>query len=251
MKYFNNTIFRAYLSDIQQVVNHASTPEDVVRMLQQQHVARGKVNRIPRDFSRIGIIDLNDLIQEANRSLIETWKRVDWEVVDNSDNPQATLGNFLSIRIEGDLKRFLNKASSIIHLPESQIRKQKEEQLKKAMDELKYSFKNFNWKFMYRLEDYAPGTTLTFAEIIPDEPDLTPWRQIDLNDKLGTIMFQLSEKERKVLRMFFGIDYDRKWKEHEIAKELNMSRSGVQDAKRRALKKLNTDNNKKLLQTFL
>ena len=251
MKWFNKKNFALYMQDVKNVLASAHTSEDVLKMLSNLHVASGKIRKVSKDDARIGIIDTNDLVQEANKSLTEAWKKINWETVNESPDPEATLGNFLSVRIEGDLKRFINKAGSMMAVPESQIRKQKREQLEEIFDELKYSFKNFNWKFLFRLEDYAPGTTLRYDEIIADEVNLTPWETIRLNDELTTAMFSLSEIERRVLDMAFGLNYDRKWTAKEIAKELDMSGIGVHKAKHRALEKLNTDKNRILFKEWL
>ena len=100
----------------------------------------------------------------------------------------------MSASITGAIKRELNKAAVIVSIPESFIRKTKAETLADKLFG--------NWLYSFRLDDYAPGTTLRYADIVDDRSDDELKDIYALNEALCDIMWALPQKERDILRMF-------------------------------------------------
>ncbi len=74
-------------------------------------------NTFPRDQLAIGSLDINDLIQAGNIGLVEAWKKVDWNRIDNSPNPQGELWSFLKKRIKWSIRREIDKHAQHIAVP--------------------------------------------------------------------------------------------------------------------------------------
>ena len=87
------------------------------------------VESIARRFSTeskyIGILTIEDLIQEGSIGLIRALKNVDEEVLMSSVDPDATLKSFLSKRIKGTIRRAINNNRSNMRIPESEMNRLK------------------------------------------------------------------------------------------------------------------------------
>ena len=202
-------------------------------------------NKIDKSEGRIGVFSKLDLVQSGNVGLVEAWRKVDWDVIGEAEEPEKKLANYLSARIDGNIKRDLNKGAIGVAIPESLIRKLKAEQIADKLFG--------NWMYSFRIDDYAPGTTLRMADVVEYDPeDLTShYNNVLLNEHLSDVMLNLRQKERDIIRMSFGIDFDRKWKVNEIAEHFNMSEIGVKKAKRIALQKLKNEENTDYFKDFL
>ena len=202
-------------------------------------------NKIDNSEGRVGVYSRNDLVQSGNVGLSEAWKKVDWDMIGDAEEPDKKLANYLSARIDGTIKRDLNKSAIGVAIPEYQIQKLKAEEI---VDKL-----FGNWMYSFRVDDYAPGTTLKFIDVIEYDPgDLAShYNNVVLNDHLADVMLELRNKERDILKMSFGVDFDHKMTAKEIADHLGMSERGVKKAKAAAIKKLKTEANENYLKDFL
>ena len=201
------------------------------------------VNAIPKEYQKVGVYTKNDLIQAGNKGLVVGWGNINWDKIYSDSHPDKKLINFLSASITGAIKRELNKAAVIVSIPESHIRKTKAETLADKLFG--------NWLYSFRLDDYAPGTTLRFADIQDDRPDYELKDIYALNEGLCDIMWTLTQNERDILRMSFGMDFERKFTGDEIAEHMNMSRRNVTKIKTKALQKLDNEENREYMKSFL
>ena len=55
---------------------------------------------------------------------------------------------------------------------------------------------------------------------------------------IDSVLGQMSEREEKVLRMYYGINYSREFTLDEIGKELKLTRERVRQIKNKSLRKL-------------
>lgn len=186
---------------------------------------------IDRNESRIGVLDFNDVLQNAFLGLLEGWKNIDWDKVENADNRDKTIANFLSARIIGSIKRENFKTAVGVKIPEREITKT----IKEEVAERIFG----NWMFNFKLDDHSPGTMLRYIDLIEDREE--PYRTHMLNAKLSGMLHRLPAKQRKILDWSFGLNLDNKMSIRDIADELNMSEIGVKKAKARALDKLRDD----------
>ena len=60
----------------------------------------------------------------------------------------------------------------------------------------------------------------------------------ELSRSLDSVLGQMSEREEKVLRMYYGINYAREFTLDEIGRELKLTRERVRQIKNRSLRKL-------------
>jgi RNA polymerase primary sigma factor len=60
----------------------------------------------------------------------------------------------------------------------------------------------------------------------------------ELSNVLDSVLGQMSEREEKVLRMYYGINYSREFTLDEIGKELKLTRERVRQIKNKSLRKL-------------
>ena len=183
---------------------------------------------IDRNESRIGVLDFNDILQNAFLGLLEGWKNIDWDKIENSPNRDKTIANFLSARIIGSIKRENFKTAVGVRIPEHVI----SQTIKEEIQDRLFG----NWMFNFKLDDYSPGTMLRYIDLIEDREE--SYRNHILNDKLSDCLLTLPEKQRKILDWSFGLNLDKKMSIREISEKLGMSEIGVKKAKSRGLDKL-------------
>ena len=82
-------------------------------------------NTFTRTSAAIGILDSADLIQAGNVGLIESWQKVDWELIESSPNPQGQLWSFLKKRIRFNIRQEIDKYGTFIKVPERVLRDHK------------------------------------------------------------------------------------------------------------------------------
>lgn len=96
MKNFNKKIYainRATLSDIE-----TNIPIDYFKM------ASKIANSYSKDYSAIGVMNINDLNQEGFLALLTAWKNIDWTYINKLESKldrNKTVSKFLSISIKG------------------------------------------------------------------------------------------------------------------------------------------------------
>jgi RNA polymerase primary sigma factor len=93
-----------------------------------------------------------------------------------------------------------------------------------------------------------------FSELIPIEStDETEARSnVDsLREQINEVFAELSERENKILNMFFGLNGCHSMTLKEIGKEMNLTNERVRQIKEFALRKLRTYNNSTRLEEFL
>lgn len=74
----------------------------------------------------------------------------------------------------------------------------------------------------------------------------------ELRRVVDSVLSQMSDREQKVLRMYYGINYSREFTLDEIGKELKLTRERVRQIKNKALKKLlRSKESKEMLTPFV
>ena len=170
---------------------------------------------IPKDYSKIGILNAEDLLQEAYLIFLQAWEKIDWGKIEGSNEPENVLWAFLSKRIKDRLKRQVNVYVSGIRIPESQRRIQEE------------------W---FGIESLFPVFFGRFEQ--PNTGEVTSWAIEKLAYALDQVMDEhLSFEEAQLLKKFYGVDYEKSTL-RELAEDFNKNESALQNMKHRALKKL-------------
>ncbi len=76
-------------------------------------------------------------------------------------------------------------------------------------------------------------------DVLGEEPNQIPdSEKAELSDVIDRVLSQMSEREEKVLRMYYGINYSREFTLDEIGKELKLTRERVRQIKNKSLRKL-------------
>jgi RNA polymerase primary sigma factor len=72
-----------------------------------------------------------------------------------------------------------------------------------------------------------------------------------LQREISRVMGILSEKEREILRLHFGLDNNMPHSYEDISEKVNLTRERVRQIKEKALRKLRKSSKSKLLKTYL
>ena len=196
------------------------------------------VENIARKFATSqqasGVMSIMDLIQEGNLNLTKAVDRIQWSMIEESDDKEKTMKTFLSKRIKGGIRRAIDINRGQMRLPEhvtSSIRKN-------FGKDKKMVAMFFNSIFLSI--DAGPRDEDDMLYQIEDKSE--PYNQQFLNMYLMSLLKQhLEPREYDVLRLSYGLDCD-KHSAKEIASELGIEGSGayvrVSQLKKQAVDKL-------------
>jgi RNA polymerase sigma factor (sigma-70 family) len=196
------------------------------------------VENIARKFSTTqqasGVMSINDLIQEGSAGLTKAVDRLDWELLNKSDDIEKTLKSFLSKRIKGAIRRAIDKNRGDIRIPEHKLNEIRKDNGK----DHKMVAMFFNSIFLSI--DAQPEDEDNPMYQIPDKSE--PYNIQFMNIYLKSLMTKhLNEKEYEVLRLSYGLDCD-KHSAKDIATELNIIGASdyvrVSELKKQAVQKL-------------
>tara|TARA_Y100001938_G_C7984240_1_gene376045 strand:- start:79 stop:834 length:756 start_codon:yes stop_codon:yes gene_type:complete len=177
------------------------------------------VESVARRFSTSdqasGVLSINDMIQAGSEGLILAIDRIDWNVVNESDDPLKTLNSFLTKRIKGAIRREIDINRGNMRIPEYKLN----EIRKSDGGDKKIVQMFFNSIFSSIDIEYENEEDNVAMQI----PDTSKKYNIDIINKylLGLMKANLSEREYDVLRMSYGLDCD-KISAKEIAHKLNI-----------------------------
>ena len=165
------------------------------------------VESVARKFSTSdqasGVLSINDMLQAGAEGLILAIDRVDWNVVNESENPEKTLASFLSKRIRGAIRREIDINRGNMRIPEYKLN----EIRKSDGGDKKIVQMFFNSIFSSIDIEYENEEDNALMQI----PDKSKDYNIDIINKylLGLMKTNLSEREYDVLRMSYGLDCDK------------------------------------------
>ena len=195
------------------------------------------VENLARKFSTgdqaSGVLSINDLIQEGGKGLILAVDKLDWTLVDDSEDIEKTLKSFFSKRIKGAIRRSIDINRGNIKIPEHQLNK-----IRKNPKDEKIVAMFFNSIFSSIDENYNNEENPVYQ--MPDKSE--PYNIALLNIYLkGLLQKHLNEKEYEVLRLSYGLDCD-KHQAKDIAAKLNIEGTSnyvrVSELKKQAVQKL-------------
>ena len=196
------------------------------------------VENIARKFSTTqqasGVMSINDLIQEGSAGLTKAVDRLDWNMLDESEDIEKTLKSFLSKRIKGAIRRAVDKNRGDIRIPEHKLNEIRKDNGK----DQKMVSMFFNSIFLSI--DAQPTDDENSMYQIPDKSE--PYNIQLMNVYLvGLLRKHLNEKEFEVLRLSYGLDCE-KHSAKDIAKQLNITGASdyvrVSELKKLAVQKL-------------
>jgi RNA polymerase sigma factor (sigma-70 family) len=200
------------------------------------------VETIARKFNTAqqasGVLNLEDLIQEGNKGLVQGVDRLNWDILNESNDIEASIKSFLSKRIKGAIRRSIDINRGSIKIPEYkliEIRKDngKDEKLTNLF---------FNSIFD------SLDKSIEQDEEFNDPPDKTSDYNLELLSSylLSLINKFLNKDEAEILRLFYGLNTDR-MQAKDIAKLLNFESKNafvrISQIKKKAIDKLSENVN--------
>ena len=197
------------------------------------------VENLARKFSTSqqasGVLSINDLIQIGSESLIKAVDKLDWGMLEESDDIEKTLKSFFSKRIKGGIRRRIDMHRGDIRIPEHKINEIRKNPKDKKMVEL-----FFNSMFLSIDAQPANDEGEQMIHQIADKSE--PYNIALLNSYLKSLLLKhLTEKEYEVLRLSYGLDCD-KHTAKQIAAKLNIDGVSnyvrISELKKQAVQKL-------------
>ena len=181
-----------------------------------------------------GVMAITDLIQEGSLNLIKAVDRIDWTMINESEDKEKTMKSFLSKRIKGGIRRAIDINRGQMRLPEHVTN-----EIRKNFGKDKIAVSMFFNSIFLSIDAGIRDDDDMFLQI---EDKSEPYNQEFLNMYLISLLKQhLTDKEYHVLRLSYGLDCD-KHSAKEIAKYLGIEGSGayvrVSQLKKQAVDKL-------------
>jgi len=191
--------------------------------------------KFPSGQQAIGVLTIMDLIQEGSIGLILAVDKLDWTVLEKTEDIEKTLKSFFSKRIKGAIRRRIDMYRGNMRIPEHKLNEIRNNNGKdKLMVEM-----FFNSIFL-SIDDKNPTTGEPFADSVEDPT--SEYNKDILNVYLlGLMERYLNTKEYDVLRMSYGLNCD-KLPAKEIANKIGLSGTSayvrVSEIKKEAINKL-------------
>ena len=162
------------------------------------------VENLARKFSTSdqasGVLSINDLIQCGSEGLIKAIDKIDWEVLNASEDIEKTLKSFISKRVKGAVRRRIDINRGDIRIPEHKLNEIRKNPKDKAAVQM-----FFNSIFLSIDINQESEDNEHFAYQIPDESE--PYNIPLMNIYLKSLMQKhLDNKEYEVLRLSYGLD---------------------------------------------
>ena len=181
-----------------------------------------------------GVMAITDLIQEGSLNLIKAVDRIQWSMIEESEDKEKTIKSFLSKRIKGGIRRAIDINRGQMRLPEHVTNEIRRNFGKDKMAVAMF----FNSIFL----SIDAGTREDDDMFLQIEDKSEPYNQEFLNMYLTSLLKQhLTDKEYHVLRLSYGLDCD-KHSAKQIAEYLDIEGSGayvrVSQLKKQAVDKL-------------
>jgi len=183
-----------------------------------------------------GVLNINDIIQIGSEALTRAVDKLDWSMLQESDDQEKTLKSFFSKRIKGAMRRRIDMARGNMRIPEHKLNEIRKDNGK----DQKMVSMFFNSIFLSIDNQIVDEFGENPAYQIPDKSE--PYNIQLMNVYLvGLLRKHLNDKEFEVLRLSYGLDCE-KHSAKDIAKQLNILGTSdyvrVSELKKLAVQKL-------------
>ena len=178
------------------------------------------VENIARKFSTSpqasGVINVMDMIGFGHIGLVQAIKKLDYEKLKESEDKEKTLKSFLSKRIKGSIRRYIDMNRGSIRIPEHKMN-----EIRKNFGKDKKMVEMFFNSIFLSIDANTNDENMVYQ--IPDNSE--PYNVDLLNIYLKSLcQSHLSNKEYQVLRLSYGLDCE-KHSATEIANKLGIEGS--------------------------
>jgi RNA polymerase sigma factor (sigma-70 family) len=192
--------------------------------------------KFPTSQQASGVLTINDIIQIGSEALVRAVDKLNWEIVNESEDIEKTLKSFFSKRIKGAIRRRIDMVRGNIRIPEHKLTEIRKNPKDVAMVQMFFNSIFLSIDHNFNNEDDEENVMYQ----IPDQSE--PYNIGFLNAYLKSLLQKhLNEKEYQALRLSYGLDCE-KHSAKEIADILNIEGVSnyvrVSELKQQAVQKL-------------
>ena len=205
MKKYNIQNYVRYKDDLKQSLDRNARADESGRLFSNdEYIVQWLplVENLARKFSTSdqasGVMSINDLIQEGAYGLTAAVHKIDWNKINDSDDPEKTLKSFLSKRIKGAIRRAIDINRGDVRIPEHKLN-----EIRKNPDDENLVAMFFNSVFTSIDVSYDDSES-PFLQIADTSE---PYNILLMNQYLLGLMKQhLTMQQYDVLRLSYGLD---------------------------------------------
>jgi RNA polymerase sigma factor (sigma-70 family) len=236
MKSYNVSNYIRYKEDLKQ-----SMPEDkfydyytrdelIIKFLP---LVETMARKFSTDSRACGVLTIMDLIQAGAEALTRAVDKLDWSLLEDSEDIEKTLKSFFSKRIKGHIRRRIDIGRGTMRIPEHKLNEIRSNPRDKKMVAM-----FFNSVFLSIDKQSSIDENMVYQ--IPDKSE--PYNIQLMNVYLKSLMQKyLDFAEYEVLRLSYGLDCD-KHSAKQIAELLNIVGPSayvrISELKKQAVQKL-------------
>ena len=235
------------------IQNYVRYKEDVKRSMPGDKIAYSYYNRdeliikflplvenlgrkFPTSQQASGVLSINDIIQIGAEALTRAVDKLNWEMLNASEDVEKTLKSFFSKRIKGAIRRRIDMVRGNIRIPEHKLTEIRKNPKDVAMVQM--FFNSIFLSLDHNFNNDEDEESMMYQ--IPDKSE--PYNIGFLNAYLKSLLQKhLNEKEYQVLRLSYGLDCE-KHSAKEIADILDIKGVSnyvrVSELKQQAVQKL-------------
>mgnify|MGYP003634254283 CR=1 FL=1 len=239
MKFYNVQNYIRYKEDMKQYMNRVDLTQVWDEYTRDELIVKflPLVENLARKFSTAqqasGVMNINDLIQEGSKGLIQAVDKIIWDTVLEAEDPEKRLKSFLSKRIKGAIRRAVDINRGTMRIPEHKIN-----EIRKDNGEDRQAIEMFFNSVFTSLDALMDDESTTYD--VPD--DVKSYNPDLLTSYLMSLLHvHLTDKEAEVIILSYGLHCD-KLSAKEIAAKLDIRGDSayvrVSQLKRQAIDKL-------------
>ena len=239
MKHYNIQNYIRYKKDLEDMIRritnkefHEYTRDELI--ITFLPLVENLARKFATSQQASGGMAITDLIQEGSLNLCKAVDRIDWSMIEDSEDKEKTIKSFLSKRIKGGIRRAVDANRGQMRLPEHVIN-----EVRKNFGKDKKMVAMFFNSIFLSIDDNSRDDNDLLYQI---EDTSEPYNQEFLCMYLISLLKQhLNINEFDVLRLSYGLDCE-KQSAKQIAKHLGIEGAGayvrVAQLKRQAVDKL-------------
>lgn len=241
MKFFSNETWVTHRQDLKNIYGKGIIEQPLERFIVNRDNNKWNypmiaiASSVAREWPAVGLLDLHDLYQACYACLLYTYNRVDWDKINNSDEPKVRLWKYIKKSVTLDMRHYINDKKDGMKVS------------KKALWE-KGKQKDFFTMLFPQMWFWENDEKISIADPPTSKYDIEL-----LSEGLNDVMrLSLTDTERVILEMSFGIDQpkDEPRSFKHIANYLSLKEGNVRKIKSRSIKKLRTKQIENYLQNY-